>query len=286
MHPEAVKDASSRHMRDFTRLSNHTVAAMHPTLKFRAIRSIVMDIERRFPDPKRDEIPLDESLIADEIEILMKISETIRPSDEYQEIIDRVTRKTIYNLMSRTDQKSLILEWNSVPYDRRHDVMMALHQIMMTHSQDEFFYAPCLSKSLTPVKITSFFESAAKHTKVGHPLGISYGYVDTDSKDSEDHEMYYNQHPDAGFDNVLEAIDTGCHETAHVIESGLTRLFNVAPDQVPSQLQKDAQNFLAQRASSGYIPSRISTPYQYQCNEFVAFKTGCTAQKTLSLLMQ
>jgi hypothetical protein len=288
MHPDAAKainNSSTKNMREFRRISNHALAAMHPISKFNAIRTIVMDINRRFPDLDGNEIPLDTSFIENEVEILMRISSTIRPSEIYLETVNNITWKAIQQLIEREDPNHRISSWSSLSNEARNVVFEHLHKAIIDCAKEEFDHQSVFSQHLRPVKITPFFEAAVKYCEKGNPLGLSYGYADVDLNFPGCHELYYNQHPDSQFDDVFEVIDTGCHETAHAIEGQLVYLFNSEPHKTPLKFRQDAINFHALRKANGYIPSRILTPYQFQCNEFVAFSAGQTAQNALAFCM-
>lgn len=223
--------------------------------------------------------------IAAENDVLLKVGATLDMSDQFKNMLMRVTKNSVAALTMTSQSVNALLHWHEWEEEEQRDFLQRFHNSLIYNLQNELGEYTELASHLRPVHLEISPKPKVILPDTNAPE-IFYGYAQTSLQSFPGAQsIWVNSHSDASFQGLFEPIDTTAHETIHTIEGMMAFFFKDLADFMPLWLQKDAALFFYQRHNNAYIPGRLGQAYAEQFNEQAAFAIGNGAKNILAKRM-
>lgn len=253
--------------------------------RFEAVALLRDSILLRCPASKaKPNKPVPEDKFRDEIALMVKISQTMRHSEAYNQWLN-LTREHLVCMIHKNarlleklrvweEMEPTIYEYgNGTPnsqnafYAERESTQVEierLHKRAASMTSDFEFSSTALS-----------YYSEEGYRAPSGLIYISMGYLQGNLGESQKKTLIrLNTHDNALFDHMAEAQDTEHHEIVHDLGFQLARMYmrgEIAPDH---PFYKDAEMSFLHETAKAIIPARIRSGYLAQFDEVVAFEQG------------
>lgn len=208
-------------------------------------------------------------------QLLQTITDSIRASDEYKDALIFSTRNAVNSLTSQAEFIQDWKKWFQYSKDIQREILQELHNEIIKYSAIPLAKDPQKPLNLQAVEI-HFYEAPSSEDP-------RRGYASRDAKTGT-MAVYINMHDDHCGKNFGDAIETLAHETSHIIEFQIAKLFNPDPTKSPlrEEFAHEAEAFQLMWGSRAYISGDISfDAYKEQINEHVAHMMGEVARDQL-----